>query len=209
MSYQPFKNEETRTSVLSGVRDGSEAAWSRFFDIYAGYVFSLANQAGLLGADGDEIVQAVFIELARPGGFDGYDHRKGAFRPWLRRRVEWRIKDELRRRASSPVTDESLKGNLDFLLDGGRAEEELWRGAVRAEAMRRLQAEASPVHFAIFQASVVEEIPTEEVMSLYGVTRDNLYQIRKRMRAAFERHFAAAIHDLDAPIPPPRGGAGW
>ena len=98
MPYQPFKNEETRTSVLSGVRDGSEAAWSRFFDIYAGYVYSLANQAGLLGADGDEIVQTVFIELTKPGGFDGYDRNKGAFRSWLRRRVEWRIKDEFRRR---------------------------------------------------------------------------------------------------------------
>ena len=202
MPYQPFKNEETRTSVLSGVRDGSEAAWSRFFDIYAGYVYSLANQAGLIGAEGDEIVQTVFIELAKPGGFDGYDRNKGAFRSWLRRRVEWRIKDELRRRAALPQTDESLKGNIALWTDGGRAEEELWRGAARAEAMRRLRAETSSEHFAIFQASGVEEIPTEEVMALYGVSRDNLYQIRKRMRTAFERHFNNALRDLDSPVPP-------
>ena len=58
------------------------------------------------------------------------------------------------------------------------------------------------MHFAIFQASVIEEIPTEDVMALYNVTRDNLYQIRKRMRAAFKKHFEAALADLDAPLPP-------
>ncbi len=203
MSYHPFKNEETRTTVLSGVKGGSEAAWSRFFDIYAGYVFSLANQAGLVGADGDEIVQAVFIELAKPGGFDGYDRRKGAFRFWLRRRVEWRIKDEFRRRAASARNDGLLKGNMDKVPnDPALEQDELWRGTVREEAMRRLRAEASSTHFAIFQASVVEEIPTEDVMSLYHVSRDNLYQIKKRMRTAFKRHFDAASRDLDEPEPP-------
>ena len=202
MSYQPFKNEETRTSVLSGVKEGGDAGWSRFFDTYAGYVFSLANQAGLVGADGDEIVQTVFIELAKPGGFDGYDRGKGSFRAWLRRRVEWRIKDEFRRRAAAPKTDDSFRGDMDLLPNSGQAEEELWRGAAREEAMRRLRTEASPGHFAIFQASVIEEIPTEEVMALYDVSRDNLYQIRKRMRAAFERHYNAALRDMDAPLPP-------
>lgn len=200
MPYQPFKNEETRTSVLSGVRDGSEAAWSRFFDIYAGYVYSLANQAGLIGADGDEIVQTVFIELAKPGGFDGYDRNKGAFRPWLRRRVEWRIKDEFRRRVASARNDALLKADMAKMAsDPGAEQDELWRSAVRDEAMRRLRAEASPTHFAIFQASVIEEIPTENVMSLYHVSRDNLYQIKKRMRAMFKRLFAEASRDLDDP----------
>ena len=200
MPYQPFKNEETRTSVLSGVRDGNEAAWSRFFDIYAGYVYSLANQAGLIGADGDEIVQTVFIELAKPGGFDGYDRNKGAFRPWLRRRVEWRIKDEFRRRVASARNDALLKADMAKMAsDPGAEQDELWRSAVRDEAMRRLRAEASPTHFAIFQASVIEEIPTENVMSLYHVSRDNLYQIKKRMRAMFKRLFAEALRDLDDP----------
>ena len=39
-------------------------------------------------------------------------------------------------------------------------------------------------------------------MALYDVSRDNLYQIRKRMRAAFERHYNAALRDMDAPLPP-------
>ena len=80
MPYKPYKNEETRTSILNGVRTGAEEAWGRFFDTYAGYVFAIATHAGLVGSDADEIVQTVFTELSRPGGFDGYERGKGSFR---------------------------------------------------------------------------------------------------------------------------------
>ena len=136
MSYKPFLNEETRSSVLSGVRSGSEAAWGRFFDLYAGYVFSLANQAGLIGPDADDIVQTVFAELSAPGGFDGYERDKGAFRPWLRRRVLWRITDEFRRRAARPPFDDACKGNLDALVaEPETVRDELWRAAAREVAL--------------------------------------------------------------------------
>lgn len=204
MSYKPFKNEETRSSVLRDVKSGGEAAWGRFFDIYAGYVHSLAMRAGLVGSDADDIVQTVFVGLAQPGGFDGYERGKGSFRAWLRRRTEWRIKDEFRRRNSSQRIEETCGGSMDSIAAEGDSShgDGLWRATALEEAMRRLKAEAAPEHFAIFQASVVEEIPTAEVMSLYHVSRDNLYQIRKRMRAALEQHFNAALADLDSPAPP-------
>lgn len=202
MNYKPFLNEETRSSVLAGVRAGSEAAWGRFFDLYAGYVFTLARRAGLLGEDADDLVQTVFSELSAPGGFDGYERGKGSFRVWLRRRTQWRIADELRRRAAALPRDESAKGDLDALPAPDPALDEAWIEAARAEALRRLQASVSPEHFAIFQASVLEELPTEDVMRIYRVSRDNLYQIRKRVKDTFSELLKAALDDLDAPTPP-------
>lgn len=202
MNYKPFLNEETRSSVLAGVRAGSEEAWGRFFDLYAGYVFTLARRAGLLGEDADDLVQTVFAELSAPGGFDGYERGKGSFRVWLRRRAQWRIADELRRRAAALPRDESAKGDLDALPAPDPALDEAWIEAARAEALRRLQASVSPEHFAIFQASVLEELPTEDVMRLYRVSRDNLYQIRKRVKDIFTELLKAALDDLDAPTPP-------
>lgn len=196
MSYKPFKNEETRTSVLAQITTGSEAAWHRFFDIYAGYVYSLANKAGLINTDADEIVQAVFISLSVPGGFAGYDRSKGAFRSWLRKRTNWKIADAYRKRAKDPIVlNEEFLGSLsaDNNLD------ECWVETVREEALRRLKENSSKEHFAIFQASVLEEIPTEEVVALYGVSRDNVYQIRKRLSVAFESYIKEAFRDLDSP----------
>ena len=200
MTYKPYKNEETRTSILAGVRTGAEEAWGRFFDTYAGYVFAIATHAGLVGSDADEIVQTVFTELSRPGGFDGYERGKGSFRAWLRRRAQWRVIDELRRRAASRVIGGAEGARIvSAIADPGTALDEFWSDAVHREAMRRLGADSDPVHLAIFQASVMEEVPTEEIMAMYHVSRANVYQIRKRMKAAYEKHFRSAMEDMDAP----------
>lgn len=204
MKYKPFLNEETRTSVLNGVRDGTQAAWRRFFDLYAGYVYSLGRRAGFQGTDADDLVQVVFTGLAAPGGFDGYERGKGSFRSWLRRRVGWRILDEQRRRAAEPARDNSIGGNLDALCAPDNAAlDEAWIEAAREEALERLRTKVSPTHFAVFQASVLEELPAEDVLALYNISSDNLYQIRRRVKAIFATLLKEALDDLDAPTPPP------
>ena len=66
MTYRHFNNETTRSSVLKAVADtGNEAAWARLFDLYAGFVFSIARSKGLKDEDAHDIVQVVFTELAR------------------------------------------------------------------------------------------------------------------------------------------------
>ena len=66
MTYRHFQNESTRSSVLRVVADTeNEAAWQRLFDLYAGFVFSIARSKGLNDADADDIVQVVFTDLAR------------------------------------------------------------------------------------------------------------------------------------------------
>ena len=66
MTYRHFNNETTRSSVIRAVANTeNEAAWQRFFDLYAGFVFSIARSKGLNDTDADDIVQMVFIDLAR------------------------------------------------------------------------------------------------------------------------------------------------
>ncbi len=205
MNYKRFRNEETRTSVLSGVRSGTEEAWGRFFDIYAGYVYGLARRAGMSVPDADEIVQTVFSGLSAPGGFDGYERGKGSFRSWLRRRVEWRIVDKRRTRASAFPQPTEEKIDFDAIPappEAAGPDDADWMEAARDEALRRLRESSAPEHFAIFHASVVEELPTESVMNIYHVSRDNLYQIRKRMKSAFAKLLVQALDDIDAPLLP-------
>ncbi|MBQ8571258.1 MAG: hypothetical protein IJ444_07100, partial [Kiritimatiellae bacterium] len=63
MRYHTYKNEITRSSVMAGVRDGSDAAWSRFFDLYAGFIFGIARAKGLLEQEANDIVQNVMIDV--------------------------------------------------------------------------------------------------------------------------------------------------
>ena len=48
MTYRSYHDATTRSSVLAAVKDtGDAAAWARFFDLYAGFVFAIARSKGL------------------------------------------------------------------------------------------------------------------------------------------------------------------
>lgn len=201
MTYKHFNNETTRSSVLKAVADTeNEAAWQRLFDLYAGFVFSIARSKGLNDADADDIVQTVFADLARNLPTFEYDRAKGRFRSYLTGLVNWRVMDRLK----ASKRDAELKANFweeakaAATDDDGFSERE-WQQAAMEEALRRMKPSVSPEHYAAFVASAVEGQDTETVMRLYGISRDNLYQIRKRLTARLREVAAEVRAEMDAP----------
>ena len=208
MTYRHFNNETTRSSVLKAVANTeNEAAWQRLFDLYAGFIFSIARSKGLKPEDADDIVQVVFSDLARNLPTFQYDRAKGKFRSYLSRLVHWRVMDRLK----AGKRDMELRANFleeaqSFASpdDNGFAERE-WQAAALEEALRRIKPDVRPEHYAAFVASAVEGQDTEVVMRLYGLSRDNLYQIRKRLTAKLRETVAKIIEEMDAPdVPGPR-----
>ena len=203
MTYKHFNNESTRSSVLQAVADTeNEAAWNRFFDLYAGFVYSIARSKGLSDADADDIVQVVFVDLARNLPTFKYDREKGRFRSYLAGLVNWRVMDRLK----SGKRDAELKANF---LEEARAAavagddefaEREWQSAAMEEALRRIKPDVRPEHYAAFVASAVEGQDTEVVTKLYGISRDNLYQIRARLTAKLRETVAAVIAEMDSPV---------
>lgn len=205
MTYRYFNNETTRSSVLKAVADTSnEKAWKRLFDLYAGFVFSIARSKGLTVTDSDDIVQNVFVDLARNLPQFNYDRTKGRFRSYLIGLVNWRVTDKLR--ASKRDVDfksqygEDMKGAV--AEDDGSFLEDEWRAAAIEEALRRIKDEVNPDHFAAFVASTIEGQDTETVMNLYSITRDNLYQIRKRLTLKLKEATQAVLEEMDNPSTP-------
>lgn len=205
MTYRYFNNETTRSSVLKAVADTSnEKAWNRLFDLYAGFVFSIARSKGLTVTDSDDIVQNVFVDLARNLPQFNYDRTKGRFRSYLISLVNWRVTDKLR--AGKRDVDfksqygEDMKGAV--AEDDGSFLEDEWRAAAMEEALRRIKDEVNPDHFAAFVASAIEGQDTETVMNLYSITRDNLYQIRKRLTLKLKEATQAVLEEMDNPSTP-------
>ena len=205
MPYKPYRNEATRSSILAGVADpGNQAAWGRFFDTYAGYIFAIARREGLSEADADEIVQTVMSELVHGTSLQRYDKARGPFHLWLARLVLWRISNLRRKEARPPISplpppDEPVAGASALTP---KFEEE-WMAAVTEEALRRLRAEANPGHYAIYHASAIEQLATEDIQRLYSVTAANLYQIRRRMGTRFRVLLEQTMRDMDRNVPPP------
>ena len=202
MTYRHFNNETTRSSVLKAVADTkNEAAWQRLFDLYAGFVFSIARSKGLNDSDADDIVQTVFADLARNLPTFEYDRAKGRFRSYLTGLVNWRVNDRLR----SGKRDAELKSAFwDEAKSAATAEDEdfeerEWQQAAMEEALRRMKPSVSPEHYAAFVASAVEGQDTDVVTKLYGISRDSLYQIRKRLTVKLREKLAEVRAEMDAP----------
>ena len=71
--------------------------------------------------------------------------------------------------------------------------------AALEEALRRIKPDVNPEHYAAFVASAIEGQDIETVMRLYGISSDNLYQIRKRLTAKLRETVASVLAEMDAP----------
>ena len=200
MTYRHFNNETTRSSVLKAVANTENtAAWNRLFDLYAGFVFSMARHKGLKPEDADDIVQVVFADLARNLPTFKYDRKNGRFRSYLTGLVNWRVMDRLK----ASKRDAELKANFweEAKAAGGDDDfsEREWQVAAMEEALRRMKPSVSPEHYAAFVASAVEGQDTDVVTKLYGISRDSLYQIRKRLTVKLHDKLAEVLDEMDAP----------
>ena len=200
MNYRYF-NEATRTSVLKAVSDvGNAAAWQRFFDLYAGYVFAIARKKGLTDMDADDVVQLVFADLVRILPEFSYDRTKGRFRSYLTGLVNWRVMDKLRsnKRDSEQLDAYKTEAKVQSTIDSDFAERQ-WHAAALDEALRRIKPEVRPEHYAAFYASTIEGQDVETVMQLYNLSRDNLYQIRKRLTAKVKQKVTEVLAEMESP----------
>ena len=202
MTYRHFNNETTRSSVIRAVADTENAAaWNRLFDLYAGFVYSIARRKGLNDSDADDIVQMVFADLARNLPSFKYDQEKGRFRPYLAALVKWRVIDRLKavRRDADLKADFMEEAKSAATTEDEDFEEREWQSAAMEETLRRIKPEVRPEHYAAFVASAVEGQDTDVVTKLYGISRDSLYQIRKRLTVKLREKLAEVRAEMDAP----------
>ncbi len=123
------------------------------FSRYAPLVFHMATQS-LDPGTAEEIVQDVFLSVWRKS--QGFDPKRGAFRPWLMQIAHYRILNELRTRSRRPRLDPDADGDiLEQIRDtrDGPAEE-AWhsyrRNAVRAAVDRLPPAQRQALSLAFF-----------------------------------------------------------
>jgi len=199
VTYKSYHDATTRTSVLRAITNKEdEASWTRFFDLYAGFVFAIGRSKGLSAADADDVVQDVFADLSRKMQTFEYDPGKGRFRSYLLALVNWRALDKLKSRKREFDLKAGYSGEQESACDAvAELEEREWQTAAMNEALRRLQAEARPEHFAVFVESTIEGMDTETVMRLHGITRDNLYQIRTRLMARLRPLVENVLKEMD------------
>lgn len=172
----------TRKSLIQRVASNCEDSWQELHLAYRGFIAAIALRAGVVDADVDDVVQAIFLEVHRDlNQDDSPDFSARSFGAWLGQKVKWRVGEYHRHRhrrehATDPadlVNHQSARP-FDVLWDRD------WQRRVLELAMQRVA--EKPRNLFIFQALAVQEIPVEEVCSQFEISRTNADTIKKRVK---------------------------
>lgn len=190
---------QTRSSLLRRAASWDEESWEELFRIYRKLVASAARHAGLSDLEADDVVQDVFVQVARklPEFQVGQEH--GSFRGWLLQQTRWRITDKFRERAKEmgapAAMDPTGTGTAPIEriptepeLHGLWAEEE---GAlILRSAMAAVRKQVSARDLQIFDLRIEQGRPAAEVASIHGMKRANVDLIVHRIRSQLEQEVA-------------------
>lgn len=194
----------TRGSLLARVKNLEDhQAWQEFCDTYRGLMMRLAFKAGLREDEAEEVVQEVFVSLARNIGEFVYDPSQCSFKHWLTQMVRWRIGDQYQKRlqAHLPMPEFPDRGNESYagLLSPATATEldeiwdDEWRKHLISRATAQLKKRLKPKHFQIFFLNVLKDIPAAEVAQRLKVTIAQVYLVKLRA----SRLFQSCVKTLD------------
>lgn len=185
----------TRYSLLSRLQDWDDAeSWRDFFNTYWWLIYSVAIRSGLTPSEAQDVVQETVISVAKNIHKFKRDRALGSFRGWLRNITQWRIIDQLRKRAPRELDEGDDR--LANIADPGQTRletlwDEEWQLNIFEAAMERVKRRAKEEHYQIFHLHVVKKMPAAEVAETLSVSVAQVYIIKHRISAMIKKEIQA------------------
>ena len=173
------------TSWLEGVRRLDPESWSRLVGAFGPIVYQWCRVSGIGASDASDVVQDVFISVAR--GIGGFERQKetGSFRSWLATITRNRIRDHFRRVAKREAAEggtdawqrmQQQVDELDSTVDPATADRFLLRHVIAS-----VQGEFEPKTWQAFWRSTVDLWPASGVAQELGISVASVYQAKSRV----------------------------
>jgi RNA polymerase sigma-70 factor (ECF subfamily) len=177
-------DQPTSVSLLQKLRKpatpSSHDAWRRFVQLYTPLLFAWARRVGARDEEVADLVQDVFLVLAREMPTFRHDPSR-RFRSWLWTILLNKWRDRARQMAVRPAFADpaaleavSVPDNVEEL-----AEEE-YRAALLARALELMQAELPPRDWRACEEYVVKGRPAAEVAGELGMTTNQVWLAKSR-----------------------------
>lgn len=193
----------TRQSLLLRLHDHADVeAWDEFVAIYRPVILRVAAAKGMQPADADDLAQQVLISVAN--SIDRFDPENpvAKFRTWLRRIAQNAILNALRKQSSQRgVGDAPLHDMLESQAVSDNADSRLLQTEFRRElfqiAAKQIQREVSPVLWASFWQTSVEQQDVAAVAAELGTSVGSVYASRSRVMKRLREHVQRLIEPCE------------
>ena len=198
MSVFPETPATLLVKLAAQMTGEDEANWVRFADLYVPAIRSFAERHGD-GRDAEDVVQEVLAGLVAVfrGGRFAVREGVGNFRAYLAKMIRSRLYMAYRKERARglgrtvPIDEVELSVPADSVTAALEAE---WAAARHRAAIEHALTKTlvSDQNKAIYRAYVLEARPIGEVASQFGVTRNQVSQVKMRMGrliAALEAEF--------------------
>jgi len=193
-----YAQSTTHKTLLDRVAAGSDpGAWPEFCARYEELIRRFALRRGVMGPDGDDVVQDVLLALTKAmPGFE-YDPAKGKFRSYLKTVVIRTILKKSREKFGE-VALETLEEATRAASDDAELDElweQEWRQQHLRRAMRMVESEFNANDVACFKAYVVNGEDASAVGESLGYSAAQVYQCKYRMMERLRAVIAAQVED--------------
>ena len=196
MSAFPETSATLLRKIAVQVTGEREAAWVRFFGLYEPAIKRFAAYHDS-SHDPDDVVQDIFLKLVNVVQTGGYDPSMGSFRAFLatmiRRHLVSLYRKDLTRGAGLHVSIDDVDPAIP--ADVAEQIDMKWRLARHQSAIEHVLTKTaiSAQTRAVYRAYVEDEMPLDDVIAKFGVTKVTVYKIKSRveqMAAIIEEEFS-------------------
>ncbi len=188
------------TSLLDRVQEMRPDAWARMVNVFSPIVYRWARKAGLNGEDSADVVQDVFIAVARNIGTFERQKQSASFRSWLATITRNRVKDYFKKRLNHRGGiggTEALQQfqNVPDPETYSMSEQELEKSISLATLDQRLpirvleivKSDCDPKTWQAFWLTTVMHDSAKDVAERLGMTVGSVYQAKSRILARLRK----------------------
>ncbi len=172
--------------------------------LYEPFVYQFARRRGLQDSDARELVQEVFLGVAKAIKRWQPDVRRARFRTWLFRIARNQILTLLSKQRREQVVDSAAWSEIALATTDGnddQAEQAAYRREVFHWASRHVQRSVQPTTWAAFWQTSVVGRSVDEVAESLQIPRGTVYVARSRMIRKLRQEIARFEGDEDSVLP--------
>ena len=176
----------TRESLILRLPTATDAAaWQEFAAIYEPLIYRFARRRGLQDADAHELVQNVFVAVARAVGDWRPDPARGKFRTWLFRIARNQLINLVAKRRPDGGSGKtsamlSLQQVADWQTHTQEIELDYRRELFRSAAMT-VRDQVQEATWKAFWRTCVENVSIEQASTELNMSTANIYIARSRV----------------------------